>query len=181
MRARSATARAKPHSPTRERSSGGSHRSTSRSAQTRAGAGKGGTGAAGRNARGQRRSRGLRKAEAPHRRRLVFLVASFLIVGALVVGVVSLQAVVSQGSFRMQELANHNLELQQEYGRLKLQVAELSSPGRIVKQARRLGFHLPGPEDLRPLPIKGGLRVGGGVGPVSHLAFSLKVLLRQRP
>jgi cell division protein FtsL len=119
-------------------------------------------------------------ASAPRGRRLTFLIASFIIVGVLVVGVASLQAVVSQGSFRMQELARHNLELQQDYGRLKLQVAELSSPGRIASEARRLGFHLPQPDDVRSLPVKGSVPVNAG-GTVGRPALSLKSLLEQRP
>jgi cell division protein FtsL len=120
-------------------------------------------------------------ASAPRTRRLPFLVASFVIVGVLVVGVASLQAVVSQGSFRMQELARHNLQLQQDYGRLKLQVAELSSPGRIATEARRMGFHVPQPGDVRSLPVKGSVSVNAGADTRSGPALSLKSVLERRP
>jgi len=99
----------------------------------------------------------------------------------LVVGVASLQAVVSQGSFRMQDLTRHNLELQQEYGRLKLEVAELSSPGRIAARARRLGFRLPQPGDVSTLRVKGTGRANTGAGQLNGPALSLRSLLERRP
>jgi cell division protein FtsB len=121
----------------------------------------------------------LRLVRPPRPRRLPFVVASFLIVGALVVGVASVQAVVSQGSFRMQELTKRNAELQEEYGRLKLKVAELSAPGRIARQARRLGFHVPG--SVSALPVKGAVPVNGGTGTVGRPVFSLKGVLEHDP
>jgi cell division protein FtsL len=103
------------------------------------------------------------------------------VVGILVVGVAGLQAVVSQGSFRMQDLTRRNVELQQKYGRLKLRVAELSSPGRIAAQARRLGFHLPDPDDVRTLRVKGSVRTGIGDATVNGPVLSLRSLLERRP
>lgn len=135
---------------------------------------------ASRGARHRRRS-SPRAAAPPRHRRFPFLVASFVIVGVLVVGVTSLQAVVSQGSFRMQELTRHNLQLQQDFGRLKLQVAELSSPGRIASQARRLGFHLPQPDEVRSLPVKGTVPLDRGAGTAGRLALSLKNVLERDP
>jgi cell division protein FtsL len=120
-----------------------------------------------------------RAVQPPRWRRIPFLIASFLVVGTLVVGVVSLQALVSQGSFRMQQLTRHNLELEQEYGRLKLEVAELSAPGRVAGQARRLGFRLP--EGVQALRVKGPVRVGAGAGTGDRPVFSLKGSLEQRP
>ncbi len=128
-----------------------------------------------------RRRPWIRVASAPRTRRLSFLITSFVIVGVLVVAVASLQAVVSQGSFRMQELARHNLELQQDYGRLKLEVAELSSPGRIATEARRLGLHLPQPEDVRSLTVKRSASVNARAQTASRPALSLKSVLERRP
>ena len=89
------------------------------------------------------------------KRRLPFLVISFVLVGALVFGVVSLQAVISQSAFRMQRLEQRSTQLRQSYGDLKLQVAELSSPERIVHEARRLGMQLPDPSKLQTLAVAG--------------------------
>jgi cell division protein FtsL len=89
------------------------------------------------------------------RRHLPFLIACFLIIGSLVVGVVSVQALVAQSSFRMQELSRRNSELAQASGRLQLQIAELSAPRRIAKEARRLGYRLPDPGQLQTVAVKG--------------------------
>jgi cell division protein FtsL len=122
-----------------------------------------------------------RATPAPRTGRLPFLVASFLLIGILVVGVASLQAVVSQGSFRMRDLTRRNAELQQEYGRLKLQVAELSSPGRIAAQARRLGLHLPDPDEVRTLRVKGPVRMSAGPETIGGPILSLSDLSELPP
>jgi cell division protein FtsL len=173
--ARTGAARAQPrkHAPTGSRSARTTRADKGRSTTSQAGA------ARNRRHKPQHRPR-LRVAPPPRRRWLPFLIVSFLIVGVLVVGVTSLQAVVSQGSFRMQELTRHNRQLQQEYGRLKLKVAQLSSPGRIARQARRLGFHLPDPGEVRALPVKGGVPPNE-TGGLRRTSFSLKGVLEERP
>ena len=80
----------------------------------------------------------------------------------------------------MQELTRHNLELQQEYGRLKLKVAQLSSPGRIARRAARLGFRLPDPGEVRALPVKGGVP-SNATGGLRRTSFALKGVLEERP
>ena len=129
--------------------------------------------------RHRRHRPGLRLVRPPRPRRLPFVIASFLIVGTLVVGVASVQAVVSQGSFRMQELTRRNVELEADYGRLKLRVAELSAPGRIAIEARRLGFHVPG--SVSALPVKGAVPANGRTGTVGRPVFSLKGVLEHGP
>jgi cell division protein FtsL len=171
---RTASARAAPH----RASTGGSHAARSGSRTKK------GTTARRPKARARAKtSQRHRRVSAPPRgRRLPLLVTSFVIVGMVVVGVVSLQAVVSQGSFRMQQLARHNQELQHEYGRLKLQVAELSSPGRIAKEARHLGFRLPNPDEVRTLAVKGGaVRPSVARGTLGRPVLSLKKELGQEP
>jgi cell division protein FtsL len=88
-----------------------------------------------------------------HPRLLPFLIASFLIVGSLVLGVVSVQALASQGSFRMQELSRRNTELADANGRLQLRIAELSAPRRVERQARKLGFILPDPDQVQTIVV----------------------------
>ena len=89
------------------------------------------------------------------RRRLPFLIACFVIVGSLVVSVVSVQALVAQSAFRMQDLSRRTSELTQASGRLQLEIAELSAPRRIAKEARRLGYRLPEPGQLQTVPVRG--------------------------
>jgi cell division protein FtsL len=104
-----------------------------------------------------RRRRGprLRVVEPSRPRRLPFLIACFVLVGSLVLGVVSVQALASQGSFRMQELQRENEALADANGRLQLQIAELSSPKRIEREARRLGYRLPDPDEVHTIVVGG--------------------------
>jgi cell division protein FtsL len=77
------------------------------------------------------------------RSRLPFFIAAFLLVGMTVLGVVALQALVSQNSFRIERLSQRNANLQDTVGRLQLQVAQLSAPARITSEAGKLGLLLP--------------------------------------
>ena len=77
------------------------------------------------------------------RRRVPFAIACFLLVGSLVTCVVVLQALVSQGSFRAGDLQRKTARLQAENRELRLEVAGLSAPERIAREARRLGLVLP--------------------------------------
>lgn len=76
-------------------------------------------------------------------RHVPFFVGAILAVSILVLGIVSLQAVLSETSFEMRELSRQATELQSDYSRLKLQVAELSSPERVAREARKLGLTIP--------------------------------------
>ncbi|HEX2267626.1 MAG TPA: cell division protein FtsL [Actinomycetota bacterium] len=75
--------------------------------------------------------------------RVAFFAGAVLVVSILVLGIVSLQAVLSETSFEMRELSRKATQLQSEYSRLKLQVAELSSPERVAREARSLGLTIP--------------------------------------
>ncbi|HEX2088692.1 MAG TPA: cell division protein FtsL [Actinomycetota bacterium] len=74
---------------------------------------------------------------------VTFLVGAVVVVSLLVLGIVTLQAVLSETSFEMRELSRKATQLQSEYSRLKLQVAELSSPERVAREARKLGLTIP--------------------------------------
>ena len=76
-------------------------------------------------------------------RQVPFFAGAVLAVSVLVLGTVSLQAVLSETSFEMRELSRKATRLQSEYSRLKLQVAELSSPERVAREARKLGLTIP--------------------------------------
>jgi len=100
-------------------------------------------------------------------------------VGFLVFGVVTVQAILSQTSFRMRQLDTRGIHLRQDYGHLKLEVARLSAPGRIVQEAKRLGLRLP--DQVRTLPVDGpspaGVTPSGGSNP----SFALKGVLGEEP
>jgi cell division protein FtsL len=97
----------------------------------------------------------VRPPRRPRSRRLPFLIACFALVGSLVVAVVSVQALVAQNSFRLQELTRRNAELSQASGRMQLEIAQLSAPNRIAKEARRLGYRLPDPGQMHTLAVRG--------------------------
>ena len=90
------------------------------------------------------------------RRRVPFLLFALLLVAAIVVGLVSAQALVAQESFRMADLSAEADRLEASYGRLRLEVAELSSPDRIVDAARKAGLVLPEEVEELRLPAIGG-------------------------
>lgn len=76
-------------------------------------------------------------------RRVPFLLFSLLVVGALVMGLAAGHALVAQSSFRIEELNRQVHELQTEHDTLRLRLAELSSPERIIRSARKQGLILP--------------------------------------
>jgi len=104
-----------------------------------------------------------------------------VVVGLLVLGVTSVQALVAQTSFRMQDLTKKTAALQQDYGRLRLDVARLSSPERISNEARRLGLTLPGPGDVKTLYVEGGGSTDGGAHAGGQPSFALKGVLGSQP
>jgi cell division protein FtsL len=105
---------------------------------------------------------GLRVVRPAPRRdgRVGFLAFAVVLVAALVLGLVTLQAVVSEESFRMQEIARRNAALQQRSGELQLEVAWLSAPERIAREAKRLGLRLP--DEVETITVPPGARRGDG-------------------
>ena len=87
-----------------------------------------------------------------HRRRVPFLLFSLVMMAATVVGLVSAQAFVAQDSFRIADLSAEAERLEASYGRLRLEVAELSAPDRIVAAARKAGLVLPEEVEILRLP-----------------------------
>jgi len=100
------------------------------------------------------------KPRAP--RRFPFYVVALLVVGFGIFGVVTIQTLVSQSSFRLQRLTKENSVLQETNAQLALQVAQLSAPGRIASQAEVLGLRPP----TRVETIKVKLPVPGADGQI---------------
>jgi cell division protein FtsL len=73
-------------------------------------------------------------------RRIPFLLFAIAVVTAMVVGVVSAQTLVAQGSFRLQELSERAERLEAGFGRLRLRADRLASLDRIEEVGRRAGL-----------------------------------------
>ena len=114
----------------------------------------------------QVRSRATRKAHLrvvpppPKRRRggarrsAGFVVFVALLAAGSVFGLAAMNALLAQGSFRMEELSEQQEQLERENGELRLSVADLSSAERIAAEAKRLGLVLPG-SDIEVVYIRG--------------------------
>lgn len=112
----------------------------------------------------------------PRPKRIPSFLAWCVLIAPLVFAVVMVQTVVSQNAFRMGELSRRTVALQQSYRELTLTVAQLSSPRRIAREARRLGLQLP--ERVHMLAVRGaGEPVSGQDAP----SQALKSLIESRP
>jgi cell division protein FtsL len=85
-----------------------------------------------------------------------FAVFATLVVGSMVLGIVSLNALLAQQSFRIDEAERRIETLQTEQLDLVHEQATLSAPGRIAAWARRNGMRLP--DDIRSLHAFGDAR-----------------------
>jgi cell division protein FtsL len=81
--------------------------------------------------------------------RVAFVVLFSAVVGLMVLGLVSLNALLAQASFRIDDLSNRMHRLEGDHLELVSEQARLSAPGRIADWARRNGMRLP--DDIRLL------------------------------
>jgi cell division protein FtsL len=103
------------------------------------------------------------------RRRTPFVFVASMVVGVLIFGVVALQAIVAETSFRMQDLTQRGVELRQSQGELRLEIAELNSPRRIAERAKALGLHVP--DGVRTLRVRS--TEDGEEGPVRAVSSAM--------
>lgn len=87
---------------------------------------------------------------------LGFAVFAAAVLGSMVLGIVSLNALLAQQSFRIDEAERRIEALQTEQLDLVHEQARLSAPGRIAGWARRNGMRLP--DDIRSLHAFGDAR-----------------------
>jgi outer membrane murein-binding lipoprotein Lpp len=69
-----------------------------------------------------------------------FALFALAVTGAMVMGLVSAQALVAEGSFQVEELAARAERLEAVQARMEAQVADLSVPGRLARAAREAGL-----------------------------------------
>ena len=96
------------------------------------------------------------------RRRTPFALFALALVTALVMILASAQAMVAQEAFRVADLTRSVERLEEGHGRLRLKVAELTSPQRLVRSARRFGLVLPDRVEILQIdPARPGNGTGG--------------------
>ncbi|MGH2682662.1 MAG: hypothetical protein ACRDIX_05460 [Actinomycetota bacterium] len=95
------------------------------------------------------------------RRGTPFALFALAVVTVLMVLLASGQAMVAQEAFRVADLTRSVERLEEGHGQLRLKVAELTSPQRLVRAARRFGLVLPDRVEILQIdPV----RPGGGTG-----------------
>ena len=95
------------------------------------------------------------------RRRTPFALFSLAVVTLLVMVLASAQAMVAQQAFQVADLTRTVERLEEGHGELRLEVAEMTSPQRLVRAARRFGLVLPDRVELLEIDPA---RPGGGTG-----------------
>ena len=113
-----------------------------------------------------------------HRRGSVgFLVLFAVVVGSMVLGLVSLSALLAESSFRADDLQHRIDALAQENLDLTREQASLSAPGRIAAWARRSGMRLP--DDIRFLHVPGVAQTApaGGADALARTERPLKAVV----
>jgi cell division protein FtsL len=99
------------------------------------------------------------------RSRSGFLILSSVLVGSMVLGLVALNALLAQSSFRVDDLEQRVGVLTQENLELTRQQAALSAPGRIAAWARSHGMRLP--DEIRFLHVPAA-RTAAPAGSADH-------------
>ena len=84
-----------------------------------------------------------------------FFLFAGIVVSVLVMGVVALNAMLVQTTYRMQTVRQQVLDLSQQQVQLTDQVASLSSPENVARWARLHGLTMPQPGDTIILPVRG--------------------------
>ena len=91
---------------------------------------------------------------APASKRATVAMAALTITGLCLFGVVAAHVKLTQGQVRLDRLEARSADAQDTYDRLRLQVAELESPERVVAAAHQLGMVVPAKVTyLAPVPV----------------------------
>jgi hypothetical protein len=97
---------------------------------------------------------------------VVFVVITGALVVAIMLGLVALNALLAQSSFRIGDLQTRIGQLTQSYEQRQLQAAQVASPGHLAKVASHLGLVVPqgGIVILTPPPASTAHSSGKAVG-----------------
>ena len=123
--------------------------------------------------------RSLRTPAARRSRARIMGVLVLTVVAAALFGLVASHVALAQGQFRLDRLRQNAQAQQDRYERLRLQVAELESPGRIVAAAQeRLGM-VPPPSVTYLSPVGPATGSGSGVDAESTATEDWSTVKRQ--
>jgi cell division protein FtsL len=97
---------------------------------------------------------------------VVFVVVTGVVVVAIMLGLVALNALLAQSSFRIGDLQTRIEQLTQSYQQRSLEAAQVSSPAHLAKVAAQLGLVVPqgGVVILTPPPAGGSSSSNKAVG-----------------
>jgi hypothetical protein len=86
-----------------------------------------------------------------------------VLVAGLVLGLTTLNAMVAQSSFRVDDLQARVEQLRHDTERKQFDYARLTAPDRIAKAAQRIGLHRPRPGEVQVIRVPGSVP-GRGAG-----------------
>jgi cell division protein FtsL len=95
--------------------------------------------------------------------------------------IVAMQALVNQTSFKMRDLQRQTKAIRQTSTQLRLQVADLSVPGKIVREAAKLGLHLPDTRSVHVLQVRQPKAPASPSHEVRAGSFQLNGAIGERP
>lgn len=90
---------------------------------------------------------------------VAFWITVAVLAAVLIIGIASLSALYVQSSFSVDDLQNSLGALQQQHADLREEVAQASSPERVMEWARARGMRMP--DHVVTLPLPSGSGTGG--------------------
>ncbi|MGQ0668581.1 MAG: hypothetical protein ACT4PO_02720 [Actinomycetota bacterium] len=115
------------------------------------------------------------------RRRIGFALFASALVGMMVFGLVAMNALLAQSSFRIDDLSKRVDGLSREHLRLTREAATLSAPDRIASWAHRHGMRPPDEIHILHVPaVSRGAPVGGPDAP-DRERLALKAVVEGQP
>ena len=118
------------------------------------------------------RAASVRPLRRPKQRRIPFALFAVAVVSVLVLGLTVAQALVAQGSFRIEELTRTTERLERGFAELRLEAAELAAPERIARWAHDSGLVLRDPDDVRVVVVQPGPARGVDDDPAARPVFA---------
>jgi len=88
------------------------------------------------------------------RRAGVVIATGVVIVFAVMLGLVAFQAKIAQDQLRIDRMERDLDGAEGQLSRLRLQIAQLQAPERVVAEAQKLGLQRPGPDQIRQITPK---------------------------